>query len=100
MASFRKLEMLRQKLRTDAGTNTFIHVRIADDINALPIDSRITKATIPQYIDIHQAFISHTTKSQKRKSYLLKLSDNLQEGKERAVFNGNGIAIVAIESGN
>lgn len=97
MPSFRKLEMLRHELRTDAGNDTFINVRIADDVNALPIGSRITKATVAQYIDIYQTFINHTTDSKKRKTYLLKLAENLQDHEKDVVYNGNGIAIVSID---
>lgn len=82
------------------GNDTFINVRIADDVNALPIGSRITKATVAQYIDIHQTFISHTTESKQRKTYLLKLAENLQDHEKGVVYNGNGIAIVSIDVGH
>jgi hypothetical protein len=99
LASFRKLEMLRQKLRSDAGDGAFIKVHIADDVNALPEKSRKTKAAIPHYMAIHQQFISHTTSSRQTKVYLLKLAENLKEREKGVVYKGNGIAIVAVDSG-
>lgn len=99
LASFRKLEMLRQELRSDAGDGAFIKVHISDNVNALPEKSRKTKAAIPHYIAIHQQFISHTTSSRQTKVYLLKLAGNLKGREKGVIYKGNGIAIVAVDSG-
>ncbi len=98
MASFRKLETLRRTLRTDAGDDVFIQVRIADDVNALPEANRKTKAAVSQYMDIRQSFVSHTKDSPKRKIYVLKLVENLRQSRQGVVYEGNGIAIVATEA--
>ncbi len=94
LASFKKLESLRQTLRADAGSDTFIEIRLADDVSGSPERTRKTVWTVAHYLDIYQTFISHTTGSSRKKAYLLKLEKNVQPGQSVVVYRGNGIAII------
>ena len=94
LPSFQKMEMVRQRLKADAGPGARLQI---DQTPFLAEKKRWTAAgavTLADYIDLHETYDPSDGKTQRVKTYrVLQASDNVATN-DRVAYAGNGIVIV------
>ena len=94
MASFRKMEQIRQVIETDAGSEKIISLEFDESINKLPEINRKTIYALGDYIDIYQQRVSPKSSRATKRHYFVTLSNEVLKPSEKAIFHGNGIQII------
>lgn len=94
MASFRKMEQIRQLIELDAGSEKIISLEFDESINKLPEINRKTIYALGDYIDIYQQKVSHKSSRATKQLYFVTLNNESSRRSEKAIFHGNGIQII------
>ena len=95
MASFTKLEAIRQVLRRHAGDGVYINVQLTGEVNNIAEIDRKTKAAISQYLDVYQSYLEKLPEAKLRKTYLLTLSSSPLLDRHELIYQSGDMAILA-----
>jgi hypothetical protein len=97
-ASFRALESIYQRLKTNAGTGSAIKVENVDFTNSPAKDNRLVREAwlIPVYVDIREkesAAVAETGRPSA--TYTLRDASKIPPGETDIVYNAHGVALLA-----
>ncbi len=92
--SFRKMEMVRERLQADAGAGTAIRM----DTSAFPRmggdEQAVAVRALAQYVDVRERFDPSIQRSRSVQVYRAERLANLVDTRERVVYQGNGMALL------
>ncbi len=94
LPSFRKMEMVRQRLKADAGPDNRVQI---DQAPLLAQKKRWTEAgavTLADYIDLRETYDPLNTATRGVKTYHVQLASDNVPTNERVAYAGNGLVIV------
>jgi 4-amino-4-deoxy-L-arabinose transferase-like glycosyltransferase len=95
LPGFRKMESIRQRLKTDAGANYRVRIDDAAYVKTMAKKYADGVKDLAEYVDLRERYDPVTMHASQVKTYHVQAATDLVETNQRVVCATNGIAIVA-----